>query len=775
MTQQPSDPSRVGATGLRRPVRLLPRLAALAAALVVLGPFAAPATAVGPTPESGAGATLTTQALTTQGGTVSETAPLAKDPVTVELAEMSPATAKAGETVTITARVTNNTEETLSGARATLRVHWAALTDREVLDEWVHAPLLNPSDRSLQRATGPLPVPELAPGQAADVTFTYTPAGNFEGWGARRLAVSVTEGSVSLGVLRSFLVYDAQDADSPESVSPVSLSVALPVTGPAVNPGDPEGQDVELARLAAKGNRLDSLLEVARTGSVSLAVDPQVVAAATASGDPALSAWAEGLVTAAAATTTFTLPAYDPDPAALAHSGIGAEPVRSFQSAPLPGDWQVPAEWAQNLTWPAGGTTTDLATLRTAVATGRDRVVVGGGTLAPTSSRITPSGLADVPVDAGTASVVVSDAALTEAFVSATDTAWTSAAGAEAAAAAPVPAAPRVPTAQGRQWLLAEVAAIIASRPTAAPHVVVALPRTWAPDLASFQAITEGLTASGMVRMAPLADLLAQPAPAVDREPLADHEPQETELDPSTVAALERARSSIASFATVAGDSGPALASSAMPHLTAPLAVSYSSLGQNRDAMVQSGLAFVEATTGSVAVVPPRSGINLLTEDASIPVRVRNDLSIPVTVIVVLRPDSLGLQVIDRPSQTIPAKSTADVPVPVSAAAGSGAVDVAVQLLSPAQTQIGPDTSFEVRVQAEWEEIGTWIAAAGIGVLFVAGIWRTVRRGRSPNRATREDVEAATGEIARAAAAAAGSTGMHDAEHAQPAHARQPR
>ena len=66
-------------------------------------------------------------------------------------------------------------------------------------------------------------------------------------------------------------------------------------------------------------------------------------------------------------------------------------------------------------------------------------------------------------------------------------------------------------------------------------------------------------------------------------------------------------------------------------------------------------------------------------------------------------------------------------------------------VLTPNGAKINDDSSFQVRVRAGWEELGTWIAAGLVALLFLAGIWRTVRRGRSPYRATSKDVEEATG------------------------------
>src|SRR5690606_23046974 len=67
---------------------------------------------------------------------------------------------------------------------------------------------------------------------------------------------------------------------------------------------------------------------------------------------------------------------------------------------------------------------------------------------------------------------------------------------------------------------------------------------------------------------------------------------------------------------------------------------------------------------------------------------------------------------------------------------GSGNVTVEVELVSAAQPQVrvAEPQEFVVRVRADWESVGTVVVAVLLGIALVAGIWRTVRRGRSPRR-----------------------------------------
>jgi hypothetical protein len=113
-----------------------------------------------------------------------------------------------------------------------------------------------------------------------------------------------------------------------------------------------------------------------------------------------------------------------------------------------------------------------------------------------------------------------------------------------------------------------------------------------------------------------------------------------------------------------------------------------------------------------------------------------------------------------------------NVHVPVRAI-GSGDVDLQVEVLAPSGAVVAGPTSFSVRVRAGWETAGTAVVAAAIALLFIGGIWRTVRRGRSSARTTDEGVadavdpqgpDAGPQDGTAAATPAATRTTEHDTE-----------
>jgi hypothetical protein len=168
-----------------------------------------------------------------------------------------------------------------------------------------------------------------------------------------------------------------------------------------------------------------------------------------------------------------------------------------------------------------------------------------------------------------------------------------------------------------------------------------------------------------------------------------------------------------------------------------------------RDAAAEFALSRAAGLRQGLTVVA-RGDVTLVSAALDLPVRIQNDHRTDVTVTVVLRPDDPRLIVDEQPTVVVPAGQSLDVPVRVRAI-GSGDVEVAVDVLAPSGVSAAEPSGFSVRVRAGWETVGTAVVAAAVGLLFVIGIWRTVRRGRSPRRTTGEHVaeSATTGSTPR--------------------------
>ncbi|WP_426310139.1 DUF6049 family protein [Cellulosimicrobium sp. E-16] len=730
MTPSPSSGARPGGAAS---APLLGRSARLLVALVALLVLTVGVVLGGGVAAAGVTASTTTSASTS---TTAET----EDAVTLEVSSLQPTVLGPGDTLTVTARVTNGTAETLGSPLVALGIDRRVLSTRSALESWTTIGL---DGRVGVRVTGE-DLGALAPGATAETTLTV-PVAELDlhagsDWGPRGISLTVSDGGARQAVQRTFVLWEPSG-----EVTPLRLSVVAALTGPPVDP-DPQAYDDALAAAVATDGRLGRLL--AATGGapeVAWVADPALLAAATGAGDPAVSAWADAVSAAAAGRSAFALRAYDPDVAAFAHAGLALPEGTPLPAAPEPttedatdGDTtdddastteetsgtdaaaDPTASWRTDLAWP-GDAVPDLTTTTLAAASGATATVVGPGGLVPDESlTYTPSGVAEVATAAGPVKALVADPVLT-ALLSAGDGSGVTA----------------------TQRILAETAVIARERPAEQRHVVVALPRSWEAEPTLFTARLDALRAAPWVDLAPVDDLLASAPPAVERTTLPDDVPGEGEITVAQLRALDRSRADLAAFATVSAD--PATITRPLePGFVTPTAVAYRAAQPSRVLAVQHAEQRSAAVQGTLSV-ETRAPFLFVAEQEDLPVRVRSTLEQEATVEVVLRPDDPRLRAPERRTVTIPAATRdadgdlvaaeTSVGVPVEGF-GSGNVTVEVELVSAAQPQVrvAEPQEFVVRVRADWESVGTVVVAVLLALALVAGIWRTVRRGRSPRR-----------------------------------------
>ncbi|MFJ4233812.1 DUF6049 family protein [Cellulosimicrobium cellulans] len=751
MTPSPSSGARPGGAAS---APLLGRSAHLLGTLVALLVLTVGVVLGGANAAFGVTASTTTRTSTSAStSTSTSTAAETEDAVTLEVSSLQPTVLGPGDTLTVTARVTNGTAETLGSPVVALGIDRRVLSTRSALESWTTIGL---DGRVGVRVTGE-DLGALAPGATAETTLTV-PVAELDlhagsDWGPRGISLTVSDGGARQAVQRTFVLWEPSG-----EVTPLRLSVVAALTGPPVDP-DPQAYDDALSAAVATDGRLGRLL--AATGSapeVAWVADPALLAAATGAGDPAVNAWADAVSAAAAGRSAFALRAYDPDVAAFAHAGLALPEGTPLPAATEPttedpttddetlgeatdgeatdGDAteddaaatdETPdaaadptASWRTDLAWP-GDAVPDLATTTLAAASGATATVVGPGGLVPDESlTYTPSGVAEIATTAGPVKALVADAVLT-ALLSAGDGSGVTA----------------------TQRILAETAVIARERPAEQRHVVIALPRSWEAEPTLFTARLDALRAAPWVDLAPVDDLLASAPPAVERTTLPDDVVGEGEITVAQLRALDRSRADLAAFATVATD--PATITRPLePGFVTPTAVAFRAAQPSRVLAVQHAEQRSAAVRGTLSV-ETRAPFLFVAEQEDLPVRVRSTLEQEATVEVVLRPDDPRLRAPERRTVTIPAATRdadgdlvaaeTSVGVPVEGF-GSGNVTVEVELVSAAQPQVrvAEPQEFVVRVRADWESVGTVVVAVLLVLALVAGIWRTVRRGRSPRR-----------------------------------------
>ncbi len=136
-------------------------------------------------------------------------------------------------------------------------------------------------------------------------------------------------------------------------------------------------------------------------------------------------------------------------------------------------------------------------------------------------------------------------------------------------------------------------------------------------------------------------------------------------------------------------------------------------------------LASVSVTSGSQLLLVSSSG--------SVPITLSNTLDVPVIVRLTVTSLSPILRTKEQPTVTIEANTETTVKVPVTAIS-SGDVGVSVALRTEDGATLAVAETLQVRVRAAWGNLATGIISAGLFVLLIAGLVRTIRRGRKDTR-----------------------------------------
>lgn len=162
---------------------------------------------------------------------------------------------------------------------------------------------------------------------------------------------------------------------------------------------------------------------------------------------------------------------------------------------------------------------------------------------------------------------------------------------------------------------------------------------------------------------------------------------------------------------------------------------------------LDAATAMTSQITGmlSAVTVEPSSAVNLINKSANFPVLVRNNLPWPVRVDVTLVPDDPRLRATPAQSQTLAAQGATTVEVPVGAI-GSGDIEVTYKVTTPDGVVLDDSQTVTVRMRAGWEDAITAVIASLFGLLFLAGITRSLRkRAARMAQAASGDAEAPSG------------------------------
>lgn len=667
----------------------------------------------------------TPAAVASHGEAVAPAAPLPGEvdvAMTATLTGVGPAVLEAGSTLSVGVDITNTGVEALTEVVLDVSVTEAPLADRAALAQFLEDPGAAPT-RQVAQEPEPAPEPdpeddEAAGGDPADEDAQDAPD---EEPVAPGVTIPAQEGTSLMAVAA------APALDLPQGEWGVYGVVVRTLVGgevvtteaTAVTWSDAPVPELPLTVLVqAQGTpeRLGALLGAADVPDVAVAVDPTQVTNALA--------FEHDLVS----REVLRVPAGGPDVTSLAHGD---------DEAVLPLALALPSATSlgrlESAPWLAIPPVLDRETLAFVAANGAVAALASPDSIGDDAAReadaaVVADGAADLPV-------LVPDAGLSETLSSY-----------------------RPGTPAARSVLVAESA--LAAAEYAGSPALVAPGRSWQLDGPGPSVALTALMDAPWTKPMPLADLIATDAAPVNL-------PERAGADqdaPADAISLLDAR--IGDLRTLAGTT--ALPERALTDWGAPLATAVPAAlrGQAgaRNAVISGALEQAAATLDGVRIAES-SDLNLLADSGDIPITVVNDVDRPVTVEVDLSSLSPNLRVESTPVVTVPAGQELVATVPV-VAVSSANVGVVVVLRDADGATVSDVRTFDVRVRADWGTAATAVFSVLLVMLMIAGIVRTIKRGRKDTRTHPGDAPATAPQSAEDAADAAEqqATGGEEAE-----------
>jgi hypothetical protein len=142
----------------------------------------------------------------------------------------------------------------------------------------------------------------------------------------------------------------------------------------------------------------------------------------------------------------------------------------------------------------------------------------------------------------------------------------------------------------------------------------------------------------------------------------------------------------------------------------------------------------------SLVSIAPISSMNMISESAQIPITVKNELPVTVKLFVDVKPGFSGI-ITSSGKEEVKIGANSEVLSKVTIKAEGGGVSKASAiLLSQKGVEIGHPSEFSILTIAQIGRAGFILFAVMIAVFLVAGIVRTLKRGRSDARQKREEL-----------------------------------
>lgn len=725
------------------------------------GPTASPTATNGP-PRSSTSSRSSSQS---QRSSSSQTRDDTDMPASISVTTLNPPVVTPTSTLTIKGTVTNNGDNPIQNGVIRLLVHHAPLATRDQVGQWANGDISDVGGRILD-ASMDLSV-TLRPG--ASIRFTLKAPANRLGLFMDFASIGITLetlgddgtglGTHRVGLLRSFITWQQNPA-----YSPLKLTWLMPLSGGPTSPigGPPDA--ATLAAALAPGGRFQDLLAAIsaapRGAALSVAVDPSFVndlrlraaqPSRTTGSSPSASNTSSGGATSPGGSPTSTptqasaqetiasylaalkvalaghrvvqLPYGDPDLMGVADAKGTAllTAATSAATTPSPAAPSLADELGvrviTDVAWPAGGLA-DNATVNAAPTVGATTLVLSANSRPPTLDQsTTPTGV--TPVNATTNAVLYDD--LLSAFLAGANNATT--------------------MVLNTQRFLAETLATVYENPTRQRTLLVAAPRSFNPNPVAVQRLFAALAEAQWIAPASLTGLRRSQGQATvsvrDVVPVPANA-RRLQVTTAQVDAVRDARSEAAQLGDVITGDDPFTRT----RVDALRLVSAYWRGRGGTAAVRvKDLRSYLSAQGAKVHILPLSNLNFLASDGNLTLSVANDLNQDVRgVRVVVQPGNGRLIVVKQAAPiAVEADRRTTIKVHVRAVAG-GIVPVTARILTPDGSQMGKAVTVRVHVRPT-DTWAFWVLGVAAALIFLIGLFRTIRRGRARPRLMAPEVE----------------------------------
>jgi Family of unknown function (DUF6049) len=677
----------------------------------------------------------------------------------IALTSMTPTVVTPTSVLTIKGTITNTGPVAVLNGTVRLLVHHSPLLSRALVADWGAGDISDVGGQ-IQDANADLTV-DLPPG--VSVAFTIKAQPGTLGLVMDYASIGITLealgddgtdlGTHRLGLLRTFLTWQAR-AD----YLPLKITWLMPLTGgPTSSTGGPPNAAV-LAAAVAPETRLANVLAAIQAAparaALSVAIDPSLVAdlesratagagsvggqgssttsptsgttptssptGGTALPHDAVATYLSAARTALAGRRLVQLPYGDPDLMSAADNN-GESLLSAALAAASPAGATIlgtafDSKPVTDVAWPAGGWA-DAATIASARQLNDTTLVLAASSHPPTLPQTTPSALA--PITSASNAVLYDDvlSALLTRTGNATSGVLTT------------------------QRFLAETLATVGERPGRSRIVLVAAPRSFNPNPAVVQQLFSALAAAPWIRPATLGQLrsgLGQDAVTErDTAPIPTAV-RRAQLPATQIATVRDLRAQAAQLdQVIEGDT--ALAQTRVDALRL---ASASLRGHSGTAAARAkGLRAALTALGAKVHILPLSNLNFLTSDGNLTLSVANDLSQDVhNLRIEIQPGNGRLVVVKQPAAiAVDGQRRTTIKVHVHAVAG-GLVPVTARIVTPSGLVMGKTVTVQVHVRPT-DTWAFWVLGGAAGLVFVVGLWRTIRRGRSRPRLQAPEVD----------------------------------